>query len=78
MSIREVAVALGCSKDAVHRALAGYGIKARKPARRSGLRTIPLQDLKAAIREKGIRGTARDLGVDEATLRHHLKVRRGQ
>ena len=76
-SVRDVAAALGCSKDAVHRALAGYGIKARPNASRSKLRTIPLRDLKAAIRDKGILGTARGLGVDEGTVRHHLKVRRG-
>jgi hypothetical protein len=29
-----------------------------------------------AVREKGIRGTSRDLGVDEETVRYHLKVRR--
>ena len=76
-SVRDVAAALGCSKDAVHRALAGYGIKARSNARRSKLRTIPLRELKAAVRDKGLRGTARDLEVDKSTLRHHLKVRKG-
>jgi len=77
-SVRDVAAVLGCSKDAVHRALKKYGIAVRTTARRSKLRTIPLQDLKAAIREKGIRGTARELGIDKGTLRHHLKVRNGQ
>jgi len=74
-SVRDVAAALGCSKDAVHRALKANGIDARSSGPRSQLRAIPLRDLKAAIREKGIRGTARDLGVDEGTVRHHLKVR---
>jgi hypothetical protein len=77
-SLRDVALKLGRSKDAVHRALTGYQIEARTPARRSKLRTIPLRDLKAAIRDKGIRGTARDLKIDKSTLRHHLKVRSGQ
>ena len=77
-SVRDVAAALGCSKDAVHRGLRTYGIKVRPPAKRSRLRAIPLRDLKAAVQEKGIRGTARDLGVDEGTIRHHLKVRNGQ
>ena len=74
-SVRDVAALLGCSKDAVHRALAGYGIDARSNARRSQLRTIPLRDLKAAVREKGIYGYAKELGIDEGTLRHHLKTR---
>jgi len=61
-SVRDVAAALGCSKDAVHRALRTYGIDARPNASRSKLRTIPLRDLKAAIRAKGISGTAREGG----------------
>jgi len=72
-AVRDVAAVLGCSKDAVHRALRTYGIAARSSARRSRLRTIPLRDLEAAIRAKGISGTARDLGVDEGTVRHYLK-----
>jgi hypothetical protein len=74
-SVRDVAAALGCSKDAVHRGLKQYGIAARTNASRSKLRTIPLRDLKAAIRAKGIRETARNMGIDEGTIRHHLKVR---
>ena len=77
-SVRDVAAVLGTTKDAVHRALKRYGIEARTNAARSKLRTIPLLDLEVAIREKGIRGTARDMGIDKGTLRHHLKVRRGQ
>jgi transposase-like protein len=62
-SIRDVAAALGCSKDAVHRAFRKYRIKARAGARRrSALLKYRLSDLKAAIRDKGIRGTARELG----------------
>jgi len=76
-AIRDIAAVAGCSKDMVHRTLKKYGIGARPNASRSKLRTIPLRDLKAALREKGIRGTARDLGVDEGTVRHHMKVRRG-
>ena len=76
-SVRDVAAALGCSKDAVHRALRTYGIAARPNASRSKLRTIPLRDLAAAIRDRGISGTARDLGVDRSTLGHHLKTRKG-
>jgi DNA-binding transcriptional ArsR family regulator len=74
-SVRDVAIALGCSKDAVHRALKKYRIAARSNASRSKLRTIPLRDLEAGVKARGLRGLARDLGVDHSTLRHHLKVR---
>jgi transposase-like protein len=77
-SVRDVGAVLGITKDMVHRTLRKYGIEVRTAARRSKLRTIPLRDLKAAVREKGLRGTARELGIDKGTLRHHLKVRRGQ
>jgi predicted transcriptional regulator len=77
-SIREAAETLGISKDMVSRALKTYGIMARPNASRSRLRSIPLNGLEAAIKNKGIRGTARELGLAEGTLRHHLKVRRGQ
>jgi DNA invertase Pin-like site-specific DNA recombinase len=77
-SIRDVSEALGCTKDAVHRGLKKYGIEARTPARRSQLRTITLDELRAAVRMKGIRGTARELDIDHSTLLHHLKVRNGQ
>lgn len=76
-SIREVAVALGRSKDMVARALKGYGIESRSNASRSRLRTIPLRDLEATVCQKGLRRAARDLGVDHSTLKHHLNVRSG-
>lgn len=75
LSVRDVAAKLGCSKDMVYRALKQFGIDARPNANRSKLRTIPFRILKADIRKKGIRGTARNLKVDEATLWHRLKVR---
>ena len=75
-SIRDVAVQLSCSKDMVSRALKAYGIKARASFKRSILLTKKLESLEAGIKEKGIRGLARELGVDESTLRHHIKVRR--
>ena len=73
-AVRDVAAVLGTSKDMVHRKLKEYGIAVRPNIPRSKLRTIPIRDLKAAIRDKGIRGTARDMGVDEGTIRHYLKV----
>jgi uncharacterized metal-binding protein len=76
-SVRDVAAALGCSKDMVHRALRKHGIEARTRARRSVLIKYRLKDLEAAVNEKGIRGLAREMGIDEGTLRHHLKMRKG-
>jgi transposase-like protein len=78
-SVRVVAATLGSSKDAIHRALKKYRIKARTNARRgSALLQYPLSDMKAAVKEKGIRGYARELGISEGTLRHNLKVRKGK
>jgi predicted transcriptional regulator len=74
-SVRDVAALLGITKDAVYRCLKDYGIEARSNIRRSRLRTIPLKDLNAGIKAKGIRGFARELGVDHSTLLHHLKTR---
>jgi hypothetical protein len=77
-SVRDVAAVLGITKDAVHRGLKAYGIAPRLNVSRSKLRTIPLRDLEAGVEAKGLRGLARDLGIDHSTLRHHLKVRHGQ
>jgi hypothetical protein len=75
-SIREIADLQGCTKDMVARALKEYGIEARTKVRRSGLKKHGLQALRAAARKKGVRGTARELGVNPSTLRHHLQVRK--
>lgn len=74
-SIREVAKVLRCSKDMVYRSLQEYGIKIRTNKRRSKLEKYRLSELKKGIKVKGIRGYARELRVDESTLRHHLKIR---
>jgi DNA-binding CsgD family transcriptional regulator len=75
-SIREIAESLGCTKDMVFRSLQDYGIETRTNKRRSQLKDIRLFDLEKEVKRKGIRGYARELGVDESTLRHHLKIRR--
>lgn len=75
-SIREVAEILGCTKDMVYRALKEYGIETRANRRRSKLRNMKQSVLERGIKRLGIRGYARELGVDESTLRHHLKVRK--
>jgi len=77
-SVRNVAAVLGCSKDLVHRAPRKYEIEARSNASRSKLLEYSLTDLKPEVKTKGIRGAARDLGIGEGTLRHHLNGRSGQ
>ena len=76
-SIREIAETLECTKDMVFRALKEYGIETRTNRRRSKLKDIKHSVLVKCVKSKGIRGYARELGVDESTLRHHLKVRIG-
>lgn len=75
-SIREIAEILGCKKDVVHYWLKKYGIETRTKAKRSKLLKYSLSELKEGIKKKGIRGHARELGIDESTLRHHLQVRK--
>ena len=77
-SVRETASRLDCSKDTVARMLKEYGIAARPGIgrRQSQLSKYRLSDLRASIRAQGIRGTARNLGVNEGTLRHYLKTRK--
>ena len=75
-SIREIAELIGCSKDMVYRTLRDHNIARRPGTRRSRLYQFDIQQLEAGIKEKGIRGLARTLGVDPSTLRYHLKARR--
>lgn len=72
-SIREIGEILGCSKDMVARALKAYGIEARTRVRRSGLAKYKREALEATVREKGVRGTARELGVNASTLSRYLR-----
>lgn len=75
-SIREVAEVLRCSKDMIYRTLKEYGIKLRPGFNRSRLRKYKLSDLEKGVREKGVRGYAKELGVHENTLRYYLKGER--
>jgi len=77
-SIREVAELLGCSKDMVYRSLKNYNIELRKNIRRSVLHNYKISFLENGIKKKGIRGLARELKISESTLRHHMKVRKGE
>lgn len=77
-SIREVARALGCTKDMVARTLKEYGLESRSPARRSSLLKYDLKTLETGVNEKGLRGYAKELRVNPSTLLHHIRVRRGK
>jgi transposase-like protein len=55
-SVRDVAAALGCSKDMVHRALRKYGIKARPSASRSSLLKYSLYEFRSDVKEKRFAG----------------------
>jgi len=69
---REVAEALGYSKDKIARALKEKGIEARSNIRRSSLRHYDLKKLEEGVNTKGLRGFARELRVDSSTLLHHI------
>lgn len=78
-SIREVAKILGCTKDMVYRSLKEYGVDLRPGFNRSKLRKYKLSVLEEGVRDKGVRGYAKELGVHENTLRYYLKgVREGK
>lgn len=78
-SVRDVAAALGCSKDAVNRGLRTYGIKARPPAKRSRLRKLDQGQLFADLAEKGIDRTAESWSIPMRTLTEYLaRLRRGK
>jgi hypothetical protein len=53
-----------------------YGIETRTRAKRSKLLKYSLSELKDGVKERGIRSYARELGVDESTLPHHMKIRK--
>ncbi len=72
-SIREIASHLGLHPDTIHYWLKKYGIKTRSLAKRSKLRKHKRSTLEKGIKEYGIRGYAKQLGVHENTLRNYLK-----
>jgi len=77
LSLREIAERLSLHADTIHYHLRRYGIEARSRAKRSQLRKYRLQTLEKGIKEKGVRGYARELGIHENTLRHYLKRAKG-
>jgi len=72
-SIREIGKALNCSKDMVARALKAYGIEARARIRKSRLEKLDRETLETAVKAKGVRGTALELGVNASTLSRFLR-----
>ena len=72
-SIREIAGLLGCTKDMVYRALRDYGIEARTNVKRSELRKKSQETLRVLAERKGVRGAARDLGINPSTLSRFLR-----
>ena len=58
-SVRDVAAALGCSKDAVHKALREYGIRPRPKRRTSRLAVYGVAEFRRRIKQDGLRVTAR-------------------
>jgi len=78
-SIREVAEILGCTKDMVYRSLKEYRFELIPGFNRSKLRKYKLSVLEEGVRDKGVRGYAKELGVHENTLRYYLNgVRKGK
>lgn len=75
-SIREVAEALGVSKDMVYRALREYGIERRSHTWGPRLEKYDLEFLKELVRRDGFRQGAINLGVDKSTLFRYLKKAR--
>jgi DNA invertase Pin-like site-specific DNA recombinase len=71
-SIREVAAALGCSKDIVYRALKECEIDRRPDNKRSKLRNYDKAFLKKEVKQKGIAQTAKELAVNISTLRKYV------
>ena len=78
-SVRDIAGILGCSKDMVYRALKEYEIRRRKHnEKRSQLQEYNLSFLKKEIRLKGFNHVARDLGVNNTTLRRYIEKMKTQ
>jgi DNA invertase Pin-like site-specific DNA recombinase len=72
-SIREIANALGCTKDRVYRALKEYGIERRPHTWESRLSQYDLEFLREIIRKRGYRKGAQELGVDKSTLYRYMR-----
>ena len=72
-SIRDIAVELDCSKDMIARSLKENGIERRSRTKRKKLANYSMERLSVDVKEKGIRGLARELKVTEGAIRYHLR-----
>jgi len=70
LSLRETAAALGCTKEAVLRALAAYGLPVRVQAKRSRLRAYSPEAIDSAVKG-GMKQAAATLGVSLRTLQYY-------
>jgi len=75
--IREVAKELSLHPDTVHYWLKKYEIPTRAMVKRSKLLKYSLSELKEGVKKKGIRGYARELGVNASTLSRFLRSKPG-
>ena len=57
----------------VYRSLREYGIERRPRSCIKKLADYSMENLQADVKEKGIRGLARELGVTEGAVRYHLR-----
>lgn len=74
-AVRDVAAALGVSKDIIYRALKEYKLKRRPNAKRSKLRTQDLGIIRGKVKALGYAGAAVALGVHVTTLRRFIAAR---
>ena len=72
LALRDVAAALGVSKDLIARALAEYGIRRRTGAKRSRLRKADHARLFADLAELGPSRTARKWGIPRRTFNDYM------
>ena len=76
-SVRDIAGILKCSKDAVHRRLQELGVERRGKARAPKLSQYSDAHIMAALKERGYRKAAVELGVGKSTLLRYVQ-RRGE
>ena len=74
-SLRVTAATLGFTKAVIVRALRDYDIPRRPAVPRSRLRHYSIRELKAGIKDQGLRGYAKIIGITAPALLHHLRQR---
>lgn len=71
LSVREIAGLLGLHYSTVHYHLKRFHIERRKADKRSKLRNYSRATILQGIKDKGLRGYARELRIHENTLRNY-------